>query len=397
MSAGQAGGGASYQYEDVLLGKPDDAGPTLAQLNNVPTELDEASMLEDINSIISSEMTPGMTSLKLESFAVCAQNNPPASAPQQFAAASPVAQVPAAKPHTVSVNPEKFTTGQASPSQHHAPPQLSSPSEQPGSLLRHVLEHDSDGHLLTSAKSAMFSAQLGPVTVFQDSTRTYYNLNAQTPPQQQQQQQQQQQPPHISQPHSAALQPTMSKTQGFVAQTTALPQALDWSYVGELQTVDPASLLKLLKSTDPVVLPAASNSPSVARPQPSAKDQARQQAMSARLARLRAPRRTRGVSEGTGLMSLEEQELVARAVSENRALKRALDETDATEASKEPTPARPSASLNNKWEEIRRFLEATPSSFPPTAAGASAAVGASSSGSRGASNKKFKSSDVPGK
>ena len=402
-----------YQYEDVLLGKCHDAGPTLAQLNNVPVDLDDTSMLEDINSIISSEMLTNMTGLKLESFT---------QPPQSVACLSGVSQ-PAAnftKPHTVSVNPENYLSHQPPQQQQqpqqHQPQQrsvlaaaLSSPQDLTTSLLRHVLEQDSDGHLLSSAKSAIRSAQAAPMTVFQDSTRTYYNLLSG--------QCLQPDAPNPSDMRMNNLQEMTSQARVATAAGSVLPQALDWSYSGELQTVDPASLLKLLKSPDPVLPPptvAAAPSAKTSHNKPPSHDRLRQQAMAARLTRLRGPRRTRGVSEGTGMMALEEQEQVARALANNRAVKRALaddDDTDVDDIMTADSARRTNTSFNTKWEEIRRYLEASPS--PNVASfGASAAhqqqlrstsnTTASGGSGAGASSlprnapKKLKSSDATG-
>ena len=141
-------------------------------------------------------------------------------------------------------------------------------------------------------------------------------------------------------------------------------QQVDWSYPGELSSASvassdrPTSLLRLLAAADTSEMKAAPSKPPLGA-------EARRP--------LHVPKRTRGLSEGSGLMQLE--------IENARGLKRSgSDESDNSNAS--------GNSFQRRWNEIKRFLDdggtAVGGDVTTSAAAAAAAVSAAGS-SKGAS------------
>ena len=328
-----------------MMTMPGRHGPTLAELNTVMELEDASSVMDDISSVITKDLTesvmPNMTSLNLDT---------PASMTPSAATMSQTMDLQHALLQTVrSVSKPVPIPSAAAGAGHvaagHAPTPPKLPCAtvtSPDQLLAITGSGDVTLATAMSAPPAVHRPQLHtmtsiPVTVFQQQ------MPLQTPQQ-----------PLSSQNLCNILPP--------VENNKPRPQPVDWSYPGELlasmTTVadDKPSLLRLLASSAELTdtsKPGGNTVLAVTRRRP-----------------LHVPKRTRGLSESSGLQQLQVEGHV-------RGLKRpglaSADDSDSSNASAG------SNSLNMKWKDIKKLIDI---SQPPTAMGgtaAAAAVGTSSS------------------
>ena len=317
-SSGQPGG--EFKYENVMMNKRGSHGPTLAELNNtsvVDTNsttnvLDEISMLDDINSIISNDLQghPSMSTLKIEP-------SSPIAIPRNT-------KVPAAEgkrevTHTVSVNPSSVSS--VSPPQQviHGPQQsVPTPQTPAAGTCYTVINNVSIPIHVKQETTSSLASQTAAVAVPMPLVQTGPSLVLQTVP--------------VVKATTVSMAPQKPATVPAAA-------TVDWSYPGELSTLDKPSLLKLLSSPglESGLVAVEGQATGSATP-------VDMRTMTRRP--IHVPKRTRGYSEGSGMVHLQREAEMMRGLKRSGSSESNLSGSGST-----------SSSFVQKWEELKKYIE----------------------------------------